>query len=428
MPESDRLHEREAVPLPAEQDMTSNPRTETSSRMRAEEPQRPVDFDLVTGGPLYELWRRTRLSDRELHLLHRRALAAATLAWLPLLLLSLIEGRAWGSGSAISFLRDVEVHARMLVAVPLFMLTEVWAHRELPPIVRRFVLDGLITPAERPRFDAAIESATRWRNSKVAEALLVAFVYGVGVAVLWRTQFALDVNTWYASTDGGQLRPTLAGRWMAFVSMPVFLFLFLRWCFRLLIWTRFLWQVSRLDLDLEPAHPDGMAGLRFVTMTEHAYRPFLLALGAVLSAMIADRILYAGAALADFKLEIVGTVILVLFLVLGPLLVFTSNLRLARRRGIAEYGALGQRYAREFRQKWIGDHPAADEPLIGSADIQSLADLHNAHLVVEEIPIVPFRMRDLLVPVLTVLLPLTPLLLTTFSAEELFDRLVNMLL
>jgi hypothetical protein len=428
MPESDRLYERVAVPPPAERHMTANVAPESASRMREPEPQLLKDFDLVTGGPLYEIWRRTRLSDRGLHLLHRRALAAAALAWLPLLVLSMIEGHAWGSADTIGFVQDVEVHARMLIAVPLFMLTEVWAHKELPPIVRRFVLDGLVTPADRPRFDAAIESATRWRNSRFAELLLVVFVYGVGVAVLWRTQFALDVNTWYASTDGGQLRPTLAGRWLNLVSMPVFLFFLLRWCYRLLIWTRFLWQVSSLNLDLEAAHPDGMAGLRFVTITEHAYRPFLLAFGAVLSAMIANRILYTGAALADFKLEIVGTVILVLFIVLGPLLVFTPVLRMVRRRGIAEYGVLGQRYAREFRQKWIGDNPAAGEPLIGSADIQSLADLHNSYLVVEEIPIVAFRIRDLLLPVLTVLLPLAPLLLTTFSVEELLDRLANMLL
>jgi len=405
--------------------MTSIVRPETPSRMREPEPQRARDFDLVTGGPLYELLRRTRLSDRELRPLYRRALAGATLAWLPLLLLSAVEGHAWGSGAAMTFLQDFEVHARMLVAVPLFMLAEVWAHRELPPIVRHFVSDGLITPVERPRFDAAIESATRLRNSVVAELLLIAFVYAVGIAVLWRTQFALDVHTWYANADGGRLRPTLAGWWMVLVSMPVFLFLFLRWCFRLLIWTRFLWQVSRLDLDLEAAHPDGMAGLRFVTVTEHAYRPFLLAFGSVLSGMIANRILYTGAALIEFKLEIVGTVVLVLFAVLGPLLVFTPNLRSARRRGIAEYGALGQRYAREFRQKWTRGGAAADEQLLGSADIQSLADLHNAYLVIEQIPIVPFRVRNLLLPALTVLLPLAPLLLTTFSLEELLDRLVG---
>jgi hypothetical protein len=414
--------------MPVERDMTSNARPETTSRTRAEEPQCLVDFDLVTGGPLYELWRRTRLSDRELHLFHRRAFATALFAWLPLLLLSAVEGRAWGSGVAMAFLQDVEVHARMLVAVPLFMLAEVWAHRELPPIVRHFVLDGLVTPAERPRFEAAIESATRLRNSAVAEVLLVVFVYGVGVAVLWRTQFALDVTTWYGSADGGRLHPTLAGWWMLLVSMPVFLFLFLRWCFRLLIWTRFLWQLSRLNLDLEAAHPDGMAGLHFVTVTEHAYRPILLAFGSVLSGMIANRILYTGAALADFKLEIAGTVILVLFAVLGPLLVFTPNLRSTRRRGIAEHGALGQRYARAFRQKWIGGGTTADKQLLGSADIQSLADLHNAYLVVEQIPVVPFRLRNLVLPALTVLLPLAPLLLTTFSLEELFDRLVGTLL
>jgi len=215
---------------------------------------------------------------------------------------------------------------------------------------------------------------------------------------------------------------------MALVSMPVFLFLLLRWCFRLLIWTRFLWHVSRSNLDLEAAHPDGMAGLRFVTITEHAYRPFLLALGSVLSGMIANRILYTGAALIDFKLEIVGTVALVLFVVLGPLLVFTPVLRATRRRGIAEYGALGQRYAREFRQKWTRGGAVVDEQLLGSADIQSLADLHNAYLVVEDIPILPFRVRNLALPTLTVLLPLVPLLLTTFSLEELVDRLVGMLL
>jgi hypothetical protein len=428
MPEPNRLQERSAVPALVERDMTSNVAPESASRVREPEPKLPKDFDLVSGGPLYEIWRRTRLSDRDLRLIHRRALATVTLTWLPLLLLSVVEGRAWGAGDAMSFLQDFEVHARMLVAVPLFMLTEVWAHRELPPIVRHFVLDGLVTTAERPRFDAAIESATRWRNSVVAELLLIVFVYGVGVAVLWRTQFALDVNTWYASADGGRLRPTLAGRWMALVSMPVFLFLFLRWCYRLLIWTRFLWQVSRLNLDLEPAHPDGMAGLRFVTVTEHAYRPILLAFGSVLSGMIANRILYTGAALIEFKLEIVGTVILVLFAVLGPLLVFIPTMRSIRRRGIAEYGALGQRYARAFRQKWIGGGTTADKQLLGSADIQSLADLHNAYLVVEEIPIVPFRLRNLVLPALTVLLPLAPLLLTTFSLEELFDRLVGTLL
>ena len=387
------------------------------------------DFSLVSGGPLYQLLRRTRLSDDELHFTRRRVLAMAMIAWLPLLLLSIVEGHAWGGGSAVSFLQDFEVHARMLVAIPLFMLAEVWTHRQLPPVIRRFVEDELVTDATRPSFEAAIDSAMRLRNSVVAEVLLIAFVYGVGVAVLWRTQFALlDVNSWYAVVDGERFRPTMAGWWMALVAMPMFLFLFVRWCFRLFIWTRFLWQVARLDLDLEPTHPDGLAGLHFLVLSERAYRPVLLAMGSVLSGLMANRILYTGAALADFKLDIFAMVVLLLLAVLGPLLVFMPNLRAVRRWGILEYGTLGQRYAREFRRKWVGGGQTTGEPLLGSADIQSLADLHNAYEVIDKIPMFPFSWRNLTLPTLSVLLPVAPLLLTTFSVDELIDRLLGMLL
>ncbi len=386
------------------------------------------DFSLVSGGPLYQLLRRARLSDDELQFTRRRVLVVAMIAWLPLVLLSVMEGNGWRSGDTLGFLQDIEVHARMLVAIPLFMLAEVWAHRQIPPVIRTFVHDGLVTDATRPSFEAAIDSAIRLRNSVVAELLLVAFVYAVGVAVVWRTQFALDVNTWYAVIDGGQLLPTMAGRWFAWVSMPIFLFLFLRWCFRLFIWTRFLWQVARLDLDLEPTHPDGLAGLHFLVLSERAYRPVLFAMGSVLSGMMANRILYTGAALADFKLEIFATVVLLLLTVLGPLLVFMPNLRNVRRRGITDYGSIGQRYAREFRRKWIGGDQTTSEALLGSGDIQSLADLHNAYEVVDKIPMFPFSWRNLTLPTATVLLPVAPLLLTTFSVEELIDRLLGMLL
>lgn len=386
------------------------------------------DFSLVTGGPLYQLWLRTRLSDKELHFTHRRVLAMAMVGWLPLLMLSIMEGRAWAGGAAMSFLNDFEVHARMLVALPLFMLAEVSAHHQLPPLIRRFVEDGIVTDATRQRFEGAIDSALRLRNSVAVELLLIAFIYGIGVAVLWRTQFALQIDSWYANVDGGRLQLTMAGWWMALVSMPMFLLLLVRWCFRWFIWTRFLWQVARLDLALEPAHPDGLAGLHFLVLSERAYRPVLFAMGSVLSGMMANRILYSGANLLEFKLEIVATVSLLLLAVFGPLLVFMPKLRDVRLRGIVEYGTLGQRYAREFRGKWSGGEQATAEPLLGSADIQSLADLHGAYEVIDGIPVFPFTWRDLALAAMTALLPVAPLLLTTFSVDEMIDRLLGVIL
>ena len=58
----------------------------------------PADFSLVLGGPLYQLWRRAHLAGDALQLLRRRIVVLTMLAWVPLLVLSVAEGHAWGGG------------------------------------------------------------------------------------------------------------------------------------------------------------------------------------------------------------------------------------------------------------------------------------------------------------------------------------------
>lgn len=385
------------------------------------------NFSLVNGGLLNQLWRRTRLSGDALQLVHRRALVAAMLAWMPLLLLSMTEGSAWGDSVPLTFLKDIETHLRLLAAVPLLILAEVYVHRRLHQVVPSFVSNGLVPDTARPGFDAAIASAMRLRDSVLAELLLLVIVYSVGLYV-WRNQVSLDVSSWFVAAGDGPSRLTHAGWWAALVSMPVFQFLMLRWYFRLFIWARFLWQVSRIDLNLEPMHPDGTAGLRFLSLTGRAYKVFLVAMGTVLAGMIANRIFYAGAKLLDFKLEIVGWVVVLVLLILGPMLIFLPKLRAVRRTGILEYGRLGQRYAREFHRKWTGADRPTDEPLLGHADIQSLADFRNAFLIVDGMQVIPFGIKNALNLAAYVLAPIAPLLLTMFSVEQLVDRMLQALL
>ena len=385
------------------------------------------DFSLVAGGPLYRLLRRTHLSGDEMQWTVRRMVVLAALAWVPLLLLSVIDDRAWGSAVALLFLHDLEVHAKLLIAIPLLIAAEVTAHRRLPPIVRQFLDRNLIPEAERPRFDAAIAAAMRLRGSVMAEVLLIVFVYVVGVLFVWRTQSTLEISSWYADSAGGRLHLSRAGWWAALVSLPLAQFLLVRWYFRLFIWGRFLLQVSRMKLNLKPAHPDGMAGLHFLGTSRRAFSQLLVAQGAVLSGMIANRIFYEGANLMSFKPELFGTVVVMVFAVLGPLLAFAPRLRKTRRQGMEEYGALGQRYAREFDDKWIRGGAPPGELLIGTADIQSLADLRNSFLVVRDIEFAPFTMKVVLSMAVTTLLPVAPLLLTMFSAEQLVERVLKVL-
>ena len=386
----------------------------------------PDDFSLVLGGPLYQLWRRTRLTGNALQLLSRRLIVGTLLTWFPLLLLSIAAGTAWGDSVKLPFLHDIEQHIRLLLALPLLIVAELVVHQRLRPVARQFLERGLIPDAARAKFDAAVASAMRLRNSVTAELLLLVFVYVVGLGFTWRTHVDLDMTSWYGVAMGGKLQPSPAGWWLGCVSLPLFQFLLLRWYFRLFIWTRLLWHVSRLDLKLMPAHPDRCGGLGFLALVSQAFSPLLAAQGMLVAGMMANRIIFAGAKLLDFKVELIGVVVVMLLAVLGPMLLFGPKLAEAKRAGMREYGALADRYVREFDHKWFRGGAPADEPLIGSADIQSLADLGNSVEVVERMRFAPFGLQTVVQLAVVTLLPVAPLLLTVMPLNELLKALMKL--
>ena len=389
--------------------------------------QESIDFSLVLGGPLYQLFRRAHLSGNTLELLQRRIIFISLIAWLPLLILSAIKGKLLG-GTGLPFLSDAEVHIRFLVAVPVLIGAELVVNQRMRFVREQFLGLNLIPEDARSRFDAAIASVFRLRNSVLAEVLLIAFVYGVGVHIIWGRYVAIDTNAWYTVPPVTGLRLSLAGMWYAYVSVPIFQFLLLRWYFRLFIWTRFLWQVSRITLSLVPTYPDRLGGLGFLSNTAHAFMPLAVAHGAVLSGMIANRILHLGAQLPAFKAEIAVMVVFVQCLVFGPLLLFAGQLAQMKRTGRREYGALAERYVRGFDTKWLRSRPPPGEPLVGSADIQSLADLGNSYEVVRGMRLAPVSRDVVLQLAAATLLPVGPLLLTMMPLEELLKKLFGVFL
>lgn len=382
-----------------------------------------TDFSLVLGGPLYQLFRRVHLSGDTLELVRRRVIAGVLLAWVPLLLLSALEGKLLGVTAAVPFLLDMEVHVRFLVALPLLIAAELVVHQRMRLVVKQFLERKVIPEGDRTRFDAAIAAAFRLRNSLLAEVLLIAFVYGLGVLVFWRLYTALNTTSWYMVPTNTGSSLSLAGIWYGYVSLPIFQFLMLRWYFRLFIWARFLWQVSRIDLSLAPLHPDRVGGLGFLSQTAYAFMPLAVAHGALLSAMIANRVLHLGAALTEFKVEIALVVIFMQCLVFAPLFLFAAQLAEAKRTGLREYGTLAERYVREFDAKWLRSGAPPDEPLVGSADIQSLADLGNSFEVVRGMRLALFTKDAVLQLAAATLVPMVPLLLTMMSLEELLRKL-----
>jgi len=250
----------------------------------------------------------------------------------------------------------------------------------------------------------------------------------VGGFTLSKRYLDLATPTWFASPSGGRPALTPAGYWYIFVSLVIFRFVAFRWYFRLFLWYRFLWQVARhIPLRLNALHSDRAGGLAFLSLSTFAFQPILLAHTVALSGILGSKIWHEGATLPQFKMEIAAWIVFLMLLVLLPLLFFVMQLANAKRAGLREYGIVASRYVAEFRRKWIEGQASPDEALIGSADIQSLADLSNSYAVVQEMGVMPFGRRTVVQLAIVTALPLLPLLLTMMPLDQLIERAMGVL-
>ncbi|WP_157370797.1 hypothetical protein [Vulgatibacter incomptus] len=365
--------------------------------------------------PLDRLLEQVGLRRHDAHDGRRTVSAFVGLTWLPFVALELVVLAATGHLDPI--FRAPGVHIRLLVAIPAYLEAEaIFATRTSVCIGR--ILDGrLVAPEQHDALRAMVRRSARLRDSVAAEIVLLVIAIGIGQLTIWNGQAGL-----FGYVSVGISAGLI---WYGSVAFPVFLFLLFRWIWRWAVWAHLLWKLSRFPLRLLPMHPDRAAGLAFLVGPSMAFSLVLFGSSAVIAGTFAGIMLAEGTHLRSFGPEIIVLVIAGELLALGPLLVFYAQLVAARFAGHAQYGALGIDYDRLFQQKWIesGD----TEGLLGTSDIQSLADIQNAYGGLDETRAVPFGKREILLVALALVLPMVPLLLIEFPVEELLTRLVGAL-
>ncbi len=379
----------------------------------------PPDFSVVLGGPLYRTLRRSHLAASREQLLRRLAAISILVCWVPLALLSVAQGHFFG-GVKLFFLHDIETHVRFLVCFPVLIMTEVIVRERIWPVLKNFVERKVVTSEELPKFYAAINSATRIHNSPIVDIALFALVFTAGTW-FWRLQLEPDVASWYAYSQAGRVHLTISGYWLAFVSVPLFQFILLRWYVRYLIWFWLVLRLSRLELRLPALHPDGAGGLGFLGESSLAFTPLLFAHSALLAGQIAIRILYNGGTLRASEMTIVGYLVFSILAAVSPLLLFTTKLVRAKLRGLDKYAAFASSYVMDFDQKWL-QGKASGEPALGSGDIQSLADLGNSFSSARAMRLVPIATDEIILLVAVTIAPILPLLLTIMPLDELLTQ------
>jgi hypothetical protein len=346
--------------------------------------------------------------------------ALLTVTWIPLSLLSLFSGHFGGTAVRVPFLHDPEVHARLLVTLPLLELAEVLIPLSLAVQARNLREMGIVPPQERGRFDAARSNARALRESALSEGTILALSYVLAVVIRLAMGASEGASSW--ERIGTDITP--AGWWLTLVSLPILYFFLLRWLWIFVVWGYFLNRVSRLDLDLTPTHPDRAGGLGFLGWGVAGFAIVLLAVSTVFSAAFAKEILHHGETLDSLKYHVATFVVAALLIVHAPMLSFWRTLSLCRFRGLLEFGALAWRHDRAFDEKWIRSSPAAaQENILGSVDIRSVANMAACYKHVDEMRLIPFDTKAFAVLAIAATLPMAPLVGTALPLREIFMKL-----
>lgn len=393
------------------------------SRSDPDLPGYPPTFSLTVGGPWYRFCLKVSLARPPLRLLPRRLLFVVLVCWPPLLCLTALAGRLT-SNAAEPFLLDPEVQARLLLALPLLIASEVWVHVRLSWIVGQFTARGIIAPPDRLRYDRILAAAARLRDSWLVELVLFLLALTLG-HWLWRQWLTFPISSWYATVSGSAQHLSAAGVYYAFVSLAVLRFELYRWYFRLFVWYRLLWQIKSLPLRLNLYHPDRLGGLGFLANSLPAFAPVFAAQSIAIAAYIYARILYADQRLPAYTTDIAIVLLLFALLTVCPLGFFVHHLERAGRKARFEFGALASHYVDDFRRKWVEPGSPSDG-LLGTPDLQSLADLANTYSVISLMRVVPVTPYALSTLAWAIAIPFLPLVLTMIPMHEVLQRFVKM--
>jgi hypothetical protein len=153
---------------------------------------------------------------------------------------------------------------------------------------------------------------------------------------------------------------------------------------------------------------------------DHVHRKFLLTEGG-----LSHRLeMWAGLIRAD-EPRTDRRALISVFVTWVPILVFTKTLITTKRAGLYRYSTLATEYTSLFHRKWIVGPRSVDEMLLGTGDIQSLADLANSFSVIQKMDAVPMGSKTPIQLVSACLLPMTPLLLTMMPLEQIVKMLLK---
>jgi hypothetical protein len=384
---------------------------------------RTEEFYISEGGPYHNAIMKMHLHNRVFKL----AFLILCITWLPLVIITFFEGTLY-TGVQLPFLKDVDMQARILVAMPMLVLIKRIIDIKVAKVVD-YLPHSLLSPEEwQGQFTSVLDRVRKVINSKYIEIALLLTI--VTVNVLFKGSFVFNLEdtttSWRVRTAPGIHELSIAARWAFFVSVPVFQFLFVRWLLRYFIWVWLLYRLSKTNLNLVVTHADRSGGLGILSLAQQGFMYIFVALGIVVSGEFITQLLIDPSAFPVIRNEAMGYIILCILLIILPLFFFNNKLLDLKHEAQFKMSDLSADLSREFEKHWLSDLPIGERLVGKEANSSMLMDYQSMYDVLLQLRTVPVNLRDIIAMGVLLLIPFLPILVIHFSVAELVSKIVGM--
>jgi len=350
-----------------------------------------------------------------------RMIAAVILCWLPLAVLTLIEGDFWTGNIQTSFITSFDTQIRILVSLPIFILAENQVSVRLSTIMGQFKNSGIIEKEQHDLFDNIVKKNSKFLSSFWMSFTVFCFCYLQVFLLMFYESENTFLLTWQIKHINGELLLSNAGWWSTLISRPIVLFVFYRWFIAIITWGILLRKISKLELNLFPMHPDLVGGLGFLGYAIRYFSPITFAISATVAANLIDLIIIENISLSELRFPVLGFFLFINVLLTYPLLWFTRKLIDARERSVFENDDFANGMLREFRGTLTNGYYNVSQDDLQSVKYSSVSDLSSIMNNALNMKFVPLTIKDLIPLWASIVIPL----LFVISFEIPLDKLIK---
>ncbi len=384
------------------------------------------DFSIINGGMFDHFLKLIGVNKIGSKSTLRKIIFYTGLTWIPLAILTTLEGCFWGNKVDVPFVNEFATHIRLIVAIWILVVAEGIVDKRVKYSVNQFNKSGILSKSGKEKFEQAKVIADRMCESYWAEGIILFLI--IANLVFRISINSMDLTTWILPDKYNPSTISLAGYWALIISYPVFQFIILRWFWRWIIWLRLLFLIAKVDLRLLPIHPDKSGGLGFLGESPLPFSIFTFVLSIIFSGMVAERIIFLGETVQDQYPLIAIFILFCIIINLAPLLPFIGPLISARSKGISDFHAMVAHHHREFEMKWLSGELQNKEDLLGHPDASSTADITSVYDLVENMTIFPFNLKTMAVTVFISIIPIISIFTIQLPLADILKMLADLLL